>query len=459
MFAKYWMERKMKILNLSKREIKDAANKGRITVGTIGLGYVGLPTALLFAKANLKVIGRDTDASKIEKLKKDQIYISGEKDLGELLHEVQDVFFPTTRIDDLKNADVYILSVPTLIKQDKTLDLSHVKNACCDLAPCLSKDDLVIVQSTVPPGTTEGLIKKILEKKSKLRAGVDFGIAACPERANPGTILQTMRERRRIIGGLDKKSLNAASALYSLISRHEPIKAPNVRTAEAVKVVENTLRDVEIAYANMIALYCEEMKVNVRTVIDLVNTHPGRKMLKPSAGVGGACIPVNPYFIIQTSEDQYTLMLSEARKINDYIASHVAKQVSEWMKEEGVKARPTVLMLGYAYKANVCDVRFSPSSKIFDELMKRNIKVSIYDPLAKAVVSDDEKKSFVDDLYEASRGAHCIIATVGHDIFKKLSFSILAKRMSKPLFYDCTFSFKEDTLESLGFKYKGIGRM
>jgi len=458
MFAKYWMERKMKILNLSKREIKDAANKGRITVGTIGLGYVGLPTALLFAKANLKVIGRDTDASKIEKLKKGQIYISDEKGLGELLHEVQDKFFPTTRINDLENADVYTLSVPTLIKQDKTLDLSHVKNACYDLAPCLSKDDLVIVQSTVPPGTTEGLIKKILEK-SKMRAGVDFGIATCPERANPGAILQTMRERRRIVGGLDKKSLNAASVLYSLISRHEPIKAPNVRTAEMVKVVENTLRDVEIAYANRIALYCEEMKVNVRTVIDLVNTHPGRKMLRPGAGVGGACIPVNPYFIIHTTKRLYTSLLREARKVNDYMPHHVAERVIGWLKEERCDTEAKVLMLGYSYKPNVGDVKFSPSKELLNQLTKQNLKIMIYDPYALRFVSTEEREFFVDDPYEAVRGAHCIIAIVEHEMFASLTLPKLAKAMNKPLFYDCTFSFDPKKLRSAGFKYMGIGRL
>jgi len=452
------MERKMKILNLSKREIKNAANEGRITLGVVGLGYVGLPTALLFAKANLKVIGRDTDASKVEKLRKGQIYIFGEKGLGDLLHEVQNNFFPTTQIDDLKNADVYILSVPTLIRQDKTLDLSHIKNACCDLAPRLSKDDLVIVQSTVPPSTTEGLIKKILEKKSTLRAGVDFGIAACPERANPGSILQTMRERTRIVGGLDKKSLNAALVLYSLISKHEPIKVPNARTAEMVKVVENTLRDMEIAYANMIALYCEEMKVNVRTVIELVNTHPGRKMLRPSAGVGGACIPVNPYFIIQTTKRPYTSLLREARKVNENMPNHVAAKVIGWLKKEKCDAEAKVLMLGYSYKSDVGDVRFSPSKELLNEFTKQNLKVLIYDPYALRFVSPEEAKFFVDDPYEAVKEAHCIIATVGHEMFTSLTFQKLAKAMSKPLFYDCTFLFDPKKLRSAGFKYEGIGR-
>jgi len=314
------------------------------------------------------------------------------------------------------------------------------------------------VESTVPPNTTGGLVKKILEK-SKLRAGVDFGIAACPERANPGAILQTMRERRRIIGGLDEKSLNAASVLYSLISRHEPIKVPNARTAEVVKVVENTLRDVEIAYANMIALYCEEMKINVRTVIDLVNTHPGRKMLRPSAGVGGACIPVNPHFIVQTSKYSYTDLLIEARKINDYMSHHVVERVPEWMKQEGVSAQATVLLLGYSYKANAGDVRFSPAKKIFTELRKRDFKVLIYDPYAKTVVSEAEKRFFVDDLYETAKKVHCVVATVGHDIFKNLEFTDLAKEMRKPLFYDCTFSFDSEKLRKAGFRYKGVGRL
>jgi nucleotide sugar dehydrogenase len=448
----------LKVLGLSPDEIKRAAEEGRITLGVIGLGYIGLPTALLFAKANLRVIGRDIDASKVEMLRKGEVYAHGEKGLKELLVAVKEGFTPTTDMKDLAGADVFILSVSTLVDSNNEIDLSHIEQASADLAPCLSKDALVIVESTVPPGTTEGKIIKILERGSRLKAGNDFGVAMCPERANPGAILATMKTRKRVVGALDERSLRAATALYALISEHEPVEMPDIRTAEIVKVVENSLRDVEIAYANIIALYCEQMKVDVRTVVDAVNTHPGRVMRMPGAGVGGACIPVNPYFIIQTAKNRFTSMLSEARKINDYMAHHVAEQVWEWMKKEGVRARPSVLMLGYAYKANIGDVRFSPSSKILGELVKKGIKVSVYDPLASAVVSEEERQFFVDELFEAAEGVHCIIATVGHDVFMSLKFEVLVRLMKKPLFYDCTFSFDADKLCSVGFKYRGVGR-
>ena len=448
----------MRILGLSSNEVKGAAEKGRVTLGVIGLGYIGLPTALLFAKANLRVIGRDIDESKVDMLKRGEVYALGERGLKELLGTVNGRFTPTTDVKDLADADVFILAVPTLVDSSNNIDLSHIEQASADLASCLSKDALVIVESTVPPGATEGKIIEILEKGSRLRAGKDFGVAVCPERANPGAVVATMRERRRVVGALDKRSLLAATALYALISNHEPLKMPDIKTAEIVKVVENSLRDVEIAYANIVALYCEQMNVNVKTVVDAVNTHPGRKMRVPGAGVGGACVPVNPYFIIQTAEDHFTSMLSEARKINDYMAQHVAEQVSGWMKKEGVEERPSVLMLGYAYKANIGDVRFSPSSKILNELVKRDIKVSVYDPLAKSVVSEEEKKFFVDNLYEAAEGVHCIVAAVGHDIFESLKFEALAKSMSEPLFYNCTLSFDADKLCSVGFKYRGVGR-
>lgn len=435
------------------------AQKGSITLGVIGLGYIGLPTALLFAKANLNVIGRDTDPSKIEKLRKGESPISHEKSLKELLAEVRSRFTPTMEIEDLKDADVFIVAVPTLVDSNNKIDLSYVKQASHDVARCLTKEALAVVESTVPPGTTDETIIKILEKESKLKAGVDFGVAVCPERANPGAVLSTMIERTRIIGALDAQSLRATTALYSLISKHEPLKMPDIRTAETVKVVENSLRDVDIAYANVIALYCEKIKVDVRTVVDTANTHPARKILKPGAGVGGACIPVNPHFIIQTSKDSYTALLTEARKINDYMPHHVVERVSEWVKKEAKSAEATILLLGYSYKANVVDVRFSPAKKIFNELRKRGFGVLIYDPYAKTVVSEAEKRFFIDNPYESAKKVHCIVATIGHDVFKSLEFAKMAKKMRKPLFYDCTFSFDPEKLRNAGFRYKGVGRL
>jgi UDP-N-acetyl-D-mannosaminuronic acid dehydrogenase len=448
----------MKILNLSKSEIENIAKEGRISLGVLGLGYIGLPTALLFAKANLRVTGRDIDHAKIEKMRNSEVYTYGEKGLEKLLAEVRDRFVPTTEMRDLKDVDVYVLCVPTLIKPDKTLDLSHLSSTCSDVAQYVSKDDLVIVESTVPPGTTEGLIAKILEEGSNLGAGKDFGIAVCPERADPGNILETLVERKRVIGGIDDRSLMAASALFSLIVKHEPLRVPNCRTAEVVKVVENSLRDVDIAYANMIALYCEEMNVDVGTVIDCVNTHPGRRMLRPSAGVGGACVPVNPYFIIQTAKNLNTALLGEARKINDFMATHVLAQVVNWLREEGCDKEARVLMLGYSYKANTGDVRFSPSKEIAAKLMEKNVKVLVYDPLAKEVVSKEDEAIFVDNPYEAADQACCILATVGHEVFKKLNLHSLCEKMRKPLFYDCTFQFDSENLGRIGFKYRGIGR-
>lgn len=449
----------MKILELSENEIKRAAEKGCITLGVIGLGYIGLPTALLFAKANLQVIGRDIDKSKVEMLKKGEVYNQGERGLRELLNTVRERFTPTTNMEALTDADVFIISVPTLVDSSSKIDLRHIEQASTDLASCLSKDTLVIVESTVPPSTTENTVIRILEKKSGLKAGKDFGVAVCPERANPGAILKTMKERKRVVGAIDERSLQAATALFALISKHEPLKIPDIKTAEIVKVAENSLRDVEIAYANIIALYCEQMGVNAKTVVEAVNTHPGREMRIPGAGVGGACIPVNPHFIIQTSKDSYTALLTEARKINRYMSHYVVKRISEWMKQAGVSTQATVLLLGYSYKANIGDVRFSPAHDILIELKKRGFKVLIHDPHAKSAVSEAERGFFIDDVNEAAKEAHCIVATVGHDTFKGLEFADLAKKMRKPLFYDCTFSFDSEKLRNAGFEYKGVGRL
>jgi nucleotide sugar dehydrogenase len=186
-------------------------------------------------------------------------------------------------------------------------------------------------------------------------------------------------------------------------------------------------------------------------------------MCIPGAGVGGTCIPINPYYIIQIIERTrdcrpYFSMLKEARKVNDSMAHYVVEQIIEWMKKEGIMRDQSVLLLGYAYKPNIADSRFSPSVKILSNFQEELIKVSVYDPIAKSEVDEKQKKFFIDEVYEGAKGTNCIVAVVGHDIFNSLEFEALGKVMDTQLFFDCTLYFDVDKLVNSGFKYRGIGR-
>lgn len=339
-------------------------------VSVLGLGYIGLPTALLLARGGLTVQGFDVDQRKLDLLSAGKLPFE-ETGLEELFAEAA---ANSTFSKTLTPADVYIIAVPTPVTNDHRCDLSYVESAARAVAQLLKRGDLVVLESTVRPGTTEDVLRPILEE-SGLSAGSDFLLSYVSEKAIPGSTIREMIHNDRIIGGIDEQSRQATKELYEVFVKGD-LFLTNCKTAETVKLVENAYRDVNIAFANEIATVASRIGVNAWDVINLANRHPRVHVHSPGPGVGGHCIALDPWFLIEQDFDA-TRLMQEARKRNDAMPHIVADGADRLAKKYGTK---TIGVLGVAYKKDVDDARETPALPIIESLEGRGYSVIVYDP-------------------------------------------------------------------------------
>lgn len=382
----------------------------KITV--LGLGYIGLPTGLLLANSGHTVYGFDTDKDKITKLQNDEVYIQ-EKGLDSLFNKTNNkTFFP---IDKLIKSDVFIIAVPTPLDHEKHCsDLSYFRSALELIAPHLEKGNLIVIESTVPPGTGEKLVFDQL-KRAGFEKKDDILISHCPERAIPGNTLYEMKHNDRIIGGLTEKATKLTKKIYSSFVKGN-IFETTITTAETIKLMENTYRDINIALANEFALIAEDLGINVWEAISLANKHPRVDILWPGPGVGGHCLPIDPWFLTQVSTKGK--IINTAREINDNMPQHIVKLIK---KAIGHKTNPTITILGLTYKKNVDDYRESPGMRITSLCEKENWNIKTFDPFFKK----DKNK----DIYSVIKDSDCIVFVTAHDVFKELDISKIASIM------------------------------
>lgn len=342
----------------------------------IGLGYIGLPTAAMFANRGYRVLGVDVDAKKVERINK------GLFDIEEpgLLAFLRDAY-NTENIrahHEIEPSDVFIICVPTPIDTNNKPDLSHVKMAASEISKVLERGNMVILESTVPPGTTINVVLPLLEKNG-LTAGDDFELCHCPERVMPGKILKELEENHRIIGGINEKSCERGKGLYTTFVRGK-IYTTDPTTAEFTKLAENTFRDVNIALANELAKLCEIHGTNIWKVRELANDHPRVNIHIPGPGVGGHCLPVDPWFLV----DGDTGLIPKAREVNEGMIKHVENIIRQNTPKDG-----KVVLLGATYKADTEDVRNSPTDKLVEYLC--DFEVTLHDPYVKEYDGDLEE--------------------------------------------------------------------
>ena len=386
------------------------------TICILGLGYIGLPTASMFAKSGKQVIGVDVNPKVIEILQKGQIHIE-EPGLDIIVNEL--VSSGRLQVKTTPGeADAFIIAVPTPINSDKTADMRAVSSAAKAIVPFLRKGNLVILESTSPPCTTTHLVRPILES-SGLQAGTDFLLAYSPERVLPGQIMKEMVENDRVIGGINSASALAGRELYSSFVKGE-ILLTDATTAEMVKLMENTFRDVNIALSNEFALIAEELGVNIWEAIPIANRHPRVKILNPGPGVGGHCIAVDPWFLAEMSPHT-SQIIQTARKINDMMPHHVVELVRKAVSEI---PNPIVVCLGLTYKANVDDIRESPSIEVLHLLQKSGITVRACDPHVDAHEHDAHLPLF--SLDSALDGADCAVLLTDHKEFKSITPTMIS---------------------------------
>lgn len=404
----------------------------------LGLGYIGLPTALLFAVNGHEVVGVDIKKEIVDKLNSGSLPFD-EPGLVELFDRAGNNFTARTEVVD---SDVFLISVPTPLENSvKVADLGPIRLAAEMIYPHLKRDNLVILESTVPPGTSEHLLIPILEK-SGLKVN-EFDFAHCPERAIPGRTIREMVHNDRIIGGFNPRSAERTKMLYSSFVKGD-IYLTNLKTAEFAKLMENTYRDICIALVNEFAQIAEESGVNIWEAVELANKHPRVDILKPGPGVGGHCIAVDPWFLTENSTK--CKIVSLARDINDSMPNHVLKMVKDMV--EGIR-EPIVTVLGVAYKGNVDDSRESPAIKFIKLAENEGYKVRCYDPYVKIFPHK------LQSLSEAIDGSDCIVLIADHDMFKELDPSKFPMRTKNLV--DTRNILDRELWTNAGFRIRVLG--
>jgi len=386
------------------------------SVSVVGLGYVGLPLALAFAKSGLKVFGIEQNPSKVEKVNKGESYIDDvdEKELKEVVLSGKLKAF--TEFYPIKDSSAVIICVPTPLTIHKEPDISYIVNVTNEISKFLKKGQLVVLESTTYPGTTEEVVLPILEK-SGLKGGEDFYLVFSPERVDPGNKRFSTRDIPKVIGGIDKKSTEIAGKLYSYITdKIHPVSSP--RVAEMEKLLENIFRLVNISFINELSLLCQRMNIDVWEVIEAASTKPyGFMPFYPGPGLGGHCIPIDPFYLSwKAKEYDFDVRFIElAGEINDsmpyYIVDMVMKALNSQKKAlNGSK----VLVIGAAYKPNVADPRESPALKIIPELERLGAEVEYYDPYIKEIKIGRIYKS-IDLTEDKIKESDCILIATDHD--------------------------------------------
>ena len=337
---------------------------------TVGLGYIGLPTSALIASKGVKVLGIDTNQKVVDTINMGKIHIE-EPDLDKIVSEAvsNGNFFASTKPT---SAEVFLVVVPTPFKDNKEPDTSYVEAATKTIIPFLKKGDLYIIESTSPVGTTKKIQKLIYEKRPELNGNIY--IAYCPERVLPGNIMYELIENDRVIGGVDEKSTKKAISFYKRFVNGE-IYGTNAETAEMCKLVENSSRDVQIAFANELSLICDKAEVNVWELINLANKHPRVNILQPGCGVGGHCIAVDPYFIVSDYPTESEI-ISTARKVNNYKSLWCVEKIHcERLKfESNNNKKAKVALMGLTFKPDIDDLRESPANLIVEKVLESDSK-------------------------------------------------------------------------------------
>jgi UDP-N-acetyl-D-mannosaminuronic acid dehydrogenase len=370
-------------------------------VAVIGAGYVGLPLCLHLAKAGLKVIAVDVNPRVVDDIQNRTAKIEEKEDFEHFFND-PDVQVNLTAQTVPTKADAFVIAVPTPIHEDKRPDLRAVEAAVESILPFVGPGNLVVVESTIPPFTTERLIRPLLEK-SGYRVGHELLLAHCPERILPGNIMVEAVFNARIIGGVDQRSAERAGELYGSFVKGK-LWCTNARTAEFVKLIENSYRDVNVAFANQVAILCEELGIDTHEAIELANQHPRVDILNPGIGVGGHCIPIDPWFLVDTLPDAASL-IKAARVLNDGMPERTAAKILRSV--EGV-SNPRIVCLGATYKPNVKDKRESPALEVFALLKGSGADVSLYDPLL--------PECSCDSVLTVARGADALAVLVPHDL-------------------------------------------
>jgi len=459
----------LKILDLNQNEIERAIKDGNVTICVFGAGKLGLPVALAFVDAGANVICVDSNQNIVDLINKGENPYPFEPYVSDILKKAikeKKISASTDAIESAKNSDVIIILIPTITNQNNELDNSPLEDSLTSIGKGLSNGQIIILESTIPPGTTENYIKNKLEQVSGLKVNKDFGLSHSPERVMSGSILDDLRKKYpKIVSGMDEKTIKAVAALYNIISEKGVLTVSNVKTAEAVKVFEGIYRDVNIALANEFAKIAEKLGIDILEIINAANSQPYSHIHLPSAGVGGHCIPVYPHFILNLDEFNNKIepkMIRLARSINDSMPLYtinLAKIALEENKKTISEAK--ISLLGLTFRGGIKETRNVPAFKMIKYFMENKIDFKLFDPL----LSSEEINTIFgrkgeNSLENACKQQDVIIFLTDHKEFKNLDLKKITSWMNeKGILIDGKQIFQPKDVIEAGLFYKGIGRL
>lgn len=421
-------------------------------VSVIGLGRVGLPTAVIFASKGFQVIGIDADINKVNAINRGKCYLH-EQGLDEMLKEAVNKgnLFATKDDKYISQSDVIIIAVPTPLNEG-VINLSYIKDALSVAVKNAKKNVLLSIESTIPPGTMTGFIKGFIETHG-FTIDEDLFLVYSPERIAPGRAVEELLKTPRIIGGIGDKSIKRALEVYGKINPN--IYVTDAVTAELVKLIENTYRDINIAYANLLALISEKIGVDVYEAIRLANTHPRVNIHLPGAGVGGPCLTKDPYMLASVVDGIKGIeLILLARRINEYMPKHTVSLVLRALRENEISEKEAkIAILGAAYKGDVDDARESPSKYIIGELLEQGLNMQVYDPYTTESFGAYRSNT----LEDALNNSDIILIVTDHKVFKELNWKWVASIVRRRIIVDGRRIVEPHIAIKHGFKYYGIG--
>ena len=419
-----------------------------ISIAVWGLGKMGLPLAVVFANAGYRVTGIDVDREKVSRINAGENPYPEEPCLGTMLKSALEKKFAAGT--EPTEADIHMIIIPIMLKNGKA-DLSLLEDVCRKIAGTLRSGDIVVLESTAPPGTCSTVVVPLLETAG-LKVVEDFGVGHCPERTMSGTAVDDITQKYpKIIGATDSHTGRILTRVYSTINSKGVILMRDTQTAEAVKVFEGIYRDVNIALANELALFCEEKGIDVTEVIKAANTQPYCHLHNPGAGVGGHCIPVYPYFVMS----EKTSLIQTARKINEMMPYHTVDLLENVCEKKGIFLKGAkVLLLGISFRGGVKEERFSPFFEVRDELIKRGASVYGYDPL----YTREEVENYGVVYASDCTGSDAVVILTDHKEFTAIPWEHLYKTGTRVVI-DGRNILEKHEIELMGFSYAGIGRL
>jgi len=449
---------------LDNSQIEAHLTSNSLKVGVVGIGRIGLPTALCFANSGFETIGIDINAELVTMVNSGDYPLKDEPGFAEIFENVhsQKKLIATSDLSKaVPECDIILLSLPTPMDDKNVPDYTAFLSVGKSINKLLSNGQIVIVESTVEPGFIENELLQIIEGPNHtLKSGIDFHLAACPETANPGEIMKDFKKLPRLVGSIDEKISSIVSQIYTHVFGVEIISMPNCKTANAVKLTTNVFRDVNIAFVNELALLFEKLGIDTYTVIDAAKRKYNFQPHFPGPGVGGPCLPVNSYQYLNSSkkiDQNFLKIVQEARRINENMPQHVVDLLVNAFSELNKQLdNSTIGLLGISYKPNVRDVQIAPSEVIIKLLNAKNVKLKIFDPyfMSETVFGHKIENSISDAIIDSD----AVIIITGHKEFEELNLETFSNSRNKPILVDCTGKINPKDAKSQGIIFRGIGR-